>query len=37
LDDAPLQAKFGEAGREWVQRAWRWDVVAAQLRALLDG
>jgi phosphatidylinositol alpha-1,6-mannosyltransferase len=37
LDDAPLRAKFGEAGRQWVQAEWRWDAVAAQLRALLDG
>jgi phosphatidylinositol alpha-1,6-mannosyltransferase len=37
LDDAPLRAKFGEAGREWVCREWRWDVVAGQLRQLLDG
>jgi phosphatidylinositol alpha-1,6-mannosyltransferase len=37
LDDAPLRAKFGEAGRQWVQQVWRWDVVAAQLRDMLDG
>jgi phosphatidyl-myo-inositol dimannoside synthase len=36
LDDAPLRAKFGEAGRQWVQRDWRWDAIAAQLRAMLD-
>lgn len=36
LDDAPLRAKLGEAGRQWVQADWRWDVVAAQLRTLLD-
>jgi phosphatidyl-myo-inositol dimannoside synthase len=36
LDDAPLRAKFGEAGRQWVQAEWRWDVVAAELRAMLD-
>jgi phosphatidylinositol alpha-1,6-mannosyltransferase len=37
LDDAPLRAKFGEAGRQWVQADWRWDTVAAQLRTMLDG
>ena len=37
LDDAALRAKFGEAGRQWVQAEWRWDAVAAKLRALLDG
>ena len=37
LDDGPLRAKFGEAGRQWVQAEWRWDAVAAKLRALLDG
>lgn len=37
LDDAALRAKFGEVGRQWVQADWRWDVVAAQLRELLDG
>jgi phosphatidylinositol alpha-1,6-mannosyltransferase len=37
LNDAPLRAKFGEAGRQWVQNEWRWDTIAAQLRNLLDG
>jgi len=36
LDDEPLRAKFGEAGRQWVQRDWRWDTIAAQLRTMLD-
>jgi phosphatidylinositol alpha-1,6-mannosyltransferase len=36
LNDEPLRAKFGEAGRQWVQRDWRWDTIAAQLRDLLD-
>ncbi len=36
LDDPRLRAKFGEAGRQWVQRDWRWDLIASQLRELLD-
>jgi phosphatidylinositol alpha-1,6-mannosyltransferase len=36
LDDAALRAKFGEAGRQWVQSDWRWDTIAAQLRQMLD-
>ncbi|HEY3714975.1 MAG TPA: glycosyltransferase family 4 protein [Jatrophihabitantaceae bacterium] len=36
LNDAPLRAKFGEAGRQWVQSEWRWETIAAQLRELLD-
>jgi phosphatidyl-myo-inositol dimannoside synthase len=36
LDDALLRAKFGEAGRQWVLSAWRWDSAAARLRELLD-
>ncbi|HEY7050193.1 MAG TPA: glycosyltransferase family 4 protein [Jatrophihabitantaceae bacterium] len=36
LDDARLRAKFGEAGRQWVHRSWRWDIIAGQLRELLD-
>ncbi|TAM87738.1 MAG: glycosyltransferase family 1 protein [Jatrophihabitans sp.] len=37
LQDAPLRGRLGAAGRAWVEREWRWDVVAARLRALLDG
>jgi phosphatidylinositol alpha-1,6-mannosyltransferase len=28
---------MGAAGRAWVELRWRWDVLAAQLRALLTG
>jgi phosphatidylinositol alpha-1,6-mannosyltransferase len=32
----PEQARaMGEAGRQWVEREWRWDVLAARLRELL--
>lgn len=34
LDPARARA-MGEAGRAWVEREWRWDVLAARLRALL--
>jgi phosphatidylinositol alpha-1,6-mannosyltransferase len=34
IDDA-LRAAMGAAGRDWVTREWRWDVVADRLRALL--
>jgi hypothetical protein len=27
---------MGGAGRAWVDRDWRWDVIADRLRALLD-
>jgi phosphatidylinositol alpha-1,6-mannosyltransferase len=28
---------MGEAGRAWVERSWRWDVLAQRLRGLLAG
>jgi phosphatidylinositol alpha-1,6-mannosyltransferase len=37
LTDPALRAAMGAAGRDWVTRDWRWDVVAARLRALLAG
>ncbi len=37
LGDAPLRARLGAAGRAWVERDWQWDVVAGQLRELLQG
>jgi len=36
LRDPPLRARLGAAGRAWVEAEWRWDVLAARLRALLD-
>lgn len=37
LTDRSLARRLGESGRAWVEEAWRWDVVAARLRALLGG
>ena len=37
LLDGDLRARLGAAGRAWVERAWRWDVLAARLGGLLDG
>ena len=37
LTDRALAAKLGAAGREWVQRCWRWQTQAARLRELLAG
>ncbi len=37
LRDDALRARLGAAGRAWVERDWRWDVLAGRLRALLDG
>ena len=37
LTDDALRARLGAAGREWVEREWRWDVLADRLRNLLDG
>ena len=36
LQDAPLRARLGAAGRAWVERDWQWDQLAARLRDLLD-
>ena len=36
LQDASLRSRMGSAGRSWVERDWRWDRSAAQLRQLLD-
>jgi phosphatidyl-myo-inositol dimannoside synthase len=36
LDDG-LRDRLGRAGRAWMQRDWRWDVLAERLRGLLDG
>jgi phosphatidylinositol alpha-1,6-mannosyltransferase len=36
LRDGELRARLGAAGRAWVEKEWRWDVLAQRLRALLD-
>jgi phosphatidylinositol alpha-1,6-mannosyltransferase len=35
LLDADRAASMGAAGRDWVEREWRWDVLAGRLRELL--
>ncbi|HEY5836377.1 glycosyltransferase family 4 protein [Streptomyces sp.] len=35
LRDPELRHDMGEKGRQWVQRAWRWDLLAERLRSLL--
>lgn len=37
LQDAALRKQLGEQGRDWVQRDWRWDVIAGHLADLLQG
>ncbi|MDX6198817.1 MAG: phosphatidyl-myo-inositol dimannoside synthase [Actinomycetota bacterium] len=37
LEQPDHAAAMGAAGREWVEREWRWDVLAGRLRALLAG
>ena len=37
LADPARARTMGAAGREWVQREWRWDLLAARLRGLLAG
>jgi len=36
LTDDALRARLGAAGRAWVERDWRWEVLADRLRSLLD-
>ncbi len=36
LADPELRARFGRAGRAWVEQDWRWDVIAARLHELLQ-
>ena len=36
LRDADLRRAMGAAGRAWVEQAWRWDVVGATLREILQ-
>jgi phosphatidylinositol alpha-1,6-mannosyltransferase len=37
LLDRERAAALGRAGRRWVEREWRWDVLADRLRGLLAG
>ena len=37
LADPGRARVMGAAGRDWVEREWRWDVLAARLRGLLAG
>jgi phosphatidylinositol alpha-1,6-mannosyltransferase len=37
LADRERAAAMGAAGRDWVEREWRWDVLAGRLRGLLAG
>jgi phosphatidylinositol alpha-1,6-mannosyltransferase len=37
LTDAGLRARMGTAGRAWVERSWRWELMAARLQGLLAG
>lgn len=37
LSDPERAVAMGAAGREWVENAWRWDVLGTKLRSLLDG
>jgi phosphatidyl-myo-inositol dimannoside synthase len=37
LLDRELAREMGEQGRRWVEQRWRWDDLAVQLAALLDG
>ncbi|WP_431960010.1 glycosyltransferase family 4 protein [Actinacidiphila sp. bgisy160] len=35
LGDEELRRRMGERGRKWVEDAWRWDLLAGRLKALL--
>ena len=37
LADPDRGRAMGRAGRTWVEREWRWDVLAGRLRSLLSG
>lgn len=37
LVDPERARRMGAAGRDWVEREWRWDVLAERLRELLAG
>jgi phosphatidylinositol alpha-1,6-mannosyltransferase len=36
LRDHDLRARMGAAGRDWVERDWRWDTLADRLHGLLN-
>ncbi|MFD4534468.1 glycosyltransferase family 4 protein [Kitasatospora sp. NPDC058397] len=36
LGDEELRRRLGEAGRRWVERSWRWDLLAGRLTSLLE-
>jgi phosphatidylinositol alpha-1,6-mannosyltransferase len=36
LSDPSAARAMGQAGREWVEKQWRWDVLATRLRGLLS-
>jgi phosphatidylinositol alpha-1,6-mannosyltransferase len=37
LSDPAAAAAMGEKGMAWVQREWRWELVAARLQRILAG
>jgi phosphatidylinositol alpha-1,6-mannosyltransferase len=37
LADPALAKRMGEAGRAWIERFWRWELIAERLSELLDG
>ena len=37
FDDPDRRRVMGAAGRDWVEREWRWDLLAVRLRELLTG
>jgi phosphatidylinositol alpha-1,6-mannosyltransferase len=37
LNDPDRAAKCGQAGRDWVEREWRWDIIAGRLTQMLAG
>jgi phosphatidylinositol alpha-1,6-mannosyltransferase len=37
LADPPASARLGAAGRAWVESSWRWSIIQAGFRDLLEG
>jgi phosphatidylinositol alpha-1,6-mannosyltransferase len=37
LSDPVGAAAMGEKGAAWIDREWRWDLVAERLRQILEG